>query len=505
MSLPALLSLICGFSSLSIEILWVRFYGFSQLTVAVAFGFVLMAYLVGIAVGAHVGSRVCRAASSDDALWRYSVGALALSAVSTLALPYAYGWVMHNGLETAASSAVLIASASAVLAFVFPIAHHLGADRESQRQGRRFAGVYVANVAGAAAGPLVTGYLLLEHLPLEQAFGVIALVQVIAALLLTVRLHTISHRRALIASGALVALGCAATLQAQPAHQFVNMLNEPGVPAKTVVENRHGVITIFAKKEGDDAVYGSNVYDGRTNLDLDLNTNSLERPLLMAALHPRPARVLVVGLSIGTWLALVNTFPGVEHVDVIEINPGYLSAAQAYPSQARALRDPRVRVIVDDARGWLRMNPEPRYDIVIMNTTFHWRANAAMLLSREFLGLVKHHMAPGAVMTFNTTGSDDAFYTATQVFGHAYRYMNFVYAADFDFRSRKTSPQTRTLYASLQLDGHPLFPPGSPAIDHFMARPFVNIEEVQRHVGRPLEVITDQNLLTEYKYGRNLF
>jgi len=189
---------------------------------------------------------------------------------------------------------------------------------------------------------------------------------------------------------------------------------------------------------------------------------------------------------------------------VIEINPGYLQAAQAYPSQARALRDPRVRVIVDDARRWLRMNPDPRYDMVIMNTTFHWRANASMLLSREFLTLIKHHMAPDAVMTFNTTGSDDAFYTATRVFSHAYRYINFVYAADFDFRNRKSSPRTRALYASLQLDGHPLFAPGSPAIDHFMALPFVTIEEAQRHAARPLETITDQNLLTEYKYGRRL-
>jgi spermidine synthase len=504
MSLPALLSLICGFSSLSIEILWVRFYSYSQITIAPAFGFVLMAYLLGIAVGAQVGSRICRTASGDDALWRCSVGALALSAVSTVALPHAYGWVMRNGLETLASSTVLIASASAVLAFVFPIAHHLGADRQPRQQGRRFAGVYVANVAGAAAGPLVTGYLLLERLPLEQAFGAIALLQVVAAVLLTLRLGTIRHRGALLAGSAVVVLSCAATIHAQPTHQFVNMLNQPGVPAKTVVENRHGVVTIFAQKEGDDAVFGTNVYDGRTNLDPDLNTNSLERPLLMAALQPRPARVLVVGLSIGTWLALVNAFPGVEHVDVIEINPGYLQAAQAYPHQARALRDPRVHVIVDDARRWLRMNPDPRYDMVIMNTTLHWRANAGMLLSQEFLNLIRHHMAPDAVMTFNTTGSDDAFYTATRVFRHAYRYVNFVYAADFDFRGRKTTPQTRALYASLQLDGQPLFAPASPAIDRFMAQPFVTIEEVQRHVNRPLEMITDQNLITEYKYGRHL-
>jgi len=66
----------------------------------------------------------------------------------------------------------------------------------------------------------------------------------------------------------------------------------------------------------------------------------------------------MVGLSIGSWLAVVNGFPGVEHIDVIEINPGYIEAAQAYPVQARAMRDARVNIIIDDARRWLRLNPE---------------------------------------------------------------------------------------------------------------------------------------------------
>src|SRR5262249_50749359 len=139
---------------------------------------------------------------------------------------------------------------------------------------------------------------------LEQAFGIIALVQLVTAALLTLKLKTIRDRRALIAASAVVALVCAVSLQLQPPHYFVQMLNQPGIVAKTVIENRHGVITVFPQKEGDDSVYGGNVYDGRTNVDPDKNTNGLQRPLLLAALQPRPTRVLMVGLSIGTWLAL---------------------------------------------------------------------------------------------------------------------------------------------------------------------------------------------------------
>ncbi|NLU11862.1 MAG: hypothetical protein GXX06_01460 [Gammaproteobacteria bacterium] len=280
--------------------------------------------------------------------------------------------------------------------------------------------------------------------------------------------------------------------------------------ANQVIENKHGIITIFPPtdlqkyEQGDDAVYGGNVYDGRTNLSLVNNTNGLDRPLLLAALQPQPKRVLIVGLSIGSWLALTNGFPGVEHIDVVEINAGYLEAAQAYPAQARALSDPRVNIMVDDARRWLRLHPEKAYDLVIMNTTWHWRANSSFLLSNEFLQLIKKHMASGAVMAFNATGSSDAFYTATQVFEHAYRYSNFVYAADFDFRERKDSTTAREIYTNINIEGVPLFNGDNELIEKYLGRKFIDIQLVQKLTERPLEVITDNNAITEFKYGLSL-
>ena len=77
MNYPALLSFACGFASLSLEILWVRLYSFAKLSTPAAFGFVLMAYLLGIALGAHAGARACRRADSDAQLWRaVAVGAV---------------------------------------------------------------------------------------------------------------------------------------------------------------------------------------------------------------------------------------------------------------------------------------------------------------------------------------------------------------------------------------------------------------------------------------------
>lgn len=79
--------------------------------------------------------------------------------------------------------------------------------------------------------------------------------------------------------------------------------------------------------------------------------------------------------------------------------------------------------------------------------------------------------------------------------------LNFVNAADFDFRARKDTAATRQLYQSLTLGGAPFFAANSPAIERFVPRPFVGIDSVQKSAGRPLEQITDYNMVTEFKYG----
>lgn len=507
---PALLSFSTGFASLSLEILWVRLYGFAMMSTPKAFGFVLMAYLVGIAIGARYGGKACRVENNDAILWRRSIMAIAVSACFTLLIPFVFVWAQGQWWRSPLFDLVLIGLVSGVLAYIFPIAHHLGSDRRLQKQGQRFATVYTSNVLGAALGPLITGYILLDLFTVQQTFVVVCALQVCMVGFFTWRkwdgaLNWLSPVAAISIAMLLVFPG----LRSPDPHALLQPINANLQIASHVIENKHGVITIFPPidgkhKPGDDAVHGGNVYDGRTNLSIEENTNGLHRVLLLSALQPKPKRVLMVGLSIGSWLAVVNGFPGVEHVDVIEINPGYLEAAKIYPAQWRAMHDPRVNLVIDDARRWLRLHPENKYDLVVMNTTYHWRANASFLLSAEFLSLVRFHMADGAVMAFNATGSNDAFFTAAQLFPFSYRYDNFVYAAEFDFRQRKDAPDSRVIWRQLTIDGKSVFRNDPNLIEKYLTRRFVSIDEPQRWSDRPFEVITDYNAITEFKYGTAL-
>lgn len=503
-----------GFCSLSLEIAWVRLYGYANQSTPQAFGFVLMVYLLGISAGAYWGKRICQK-NDRSATEKYSVVALCICAILAVLAPQAYMLSGQFALDDLAAPLGMFVTAAG-LSVLFPITHHLGTPQDSAgvraKKGRHFSKVYLLNVLGAALGPLVTGYILLEFFTLAQVFFLLAAVLLLTAVC-AAWLYRMKFGRAwgigiLIASVVPLAIGWQSVQDPNLFGREFSSFNSKKVHA--VLENRHGAITISKEDVTlpgmppfvDFSVYGGNVYDGKVNLDMERNTNGLQRPLALHVLQPRAKRALVVGLSIGTWLAVLEGFPGIEQIDVIEINPGYMQMAQAFPPQARALQDPRVKLHVDDARRWLQFNSQERYDVILMNNTWHWRANSGMLLSREMMQLTQQHLSPQGVLAFNATGSVDAFYTATQVFKQVRRYVNFIYAADWDCFSRANAPEAWEALRDVTIDGKPAFKADSLQIQKFARTPFVTIEQDLEKLERIPEVITDDNMLVEYRRGR---
>ena len=97
-------------------------------------------------------------------------------------------------------------------------------------------------------------------------------------------------------------------------------------------------------------------------------------------------------------------------------------------------RDPmlieKLKSFIDDGRRWLHRHPIDQFDVIVMNTTWHWRAHITNLLSTEFMQLARAHLLPGGLFYFNTTSSDDVKKTAVTVFPHAMRVYNFMAVSD---------------------------------------------------------------------------
>lgn len=494
-------SLACaiGFLSLSQEILWMRLVTFVHQGIPQSFAFVLGVFLFGVASGATLGKRICerRPLSTEIAVGGYLVA----GGVIDLLIPHIISSFAEDVSGIPLLMGGLIYITAALKAIAFPVAHHLGSDAIGSRVGRSVSVVYFLNIVGSTLGTLFAGYVLLEYVSVSSGFVLVGV--------LTLCMGGISLFRARqYPTWAVLVLG-AFILGWMDWHdgRFITATGNHGFgKIKHIFENRHGVIHVVDGGVKGDIVYGGNVYDGRTNIDLRINSNRIDRVYLLPALHPEPKKILVIGLSSGAWVRVLSSIPSLEQMDVVEINPGYLSLISKYPSLSPILSDERIKIHIDDGRRWLRRNSETKFDLIVMNTTFHWRANITNLLSKEFMSIAHSHLRPGGIIAFNSTGSPDSLVTAANVFPFAYRWFNFVYAAEHDFSI--ISPDSMNRLAALQLDGKGVFDLGLESdrkmLKNLLQQPFVSQEEVEQEAGRLLEVITDANMLTEFKYGKQM-
>jgi spermidine synthase len=498
------LSFCVGFLSLSQEILWVRLFGFTNESLPQAFAFVLSMYLFGIAIGAMIGRVLC---NRSQKLWHNCGYILLCASLFDLISPWFYAAMAHTSVEVIVGGLMMVIMA-ALKAIIFPVVHHLGVPSKNSHVGRSISFVYMSNILGATLGPFVTGIIMLSAMTTQDCFAVCAELTFVVSLFC----FRDDFEFDTLAMGSLFAVLILSFIVMQESKQMMAQVASPVGQIHRIIENRYGIVTIYDGGGSGDTVFGGNVYDGQTNLDPILNSNRINRLLVIAALTDHPQNVLIVGLSIGTWLKLVTSFPGIKNIDVIEINPGYLDAITDYPQQQCALVDPRVHLYIDDGRRWLRNHPDNKYDLIIQNTTYNWRAYSDNLLSREFLLLLKQHMNPGAVLAYNTTESPYVLLTAENVFSYAFAYENLVIAADFDWRNKLQAPAAINKLAELNFDGKLLFPAGSESvIAKYLHEPLIDhnvlIDHFSNHHPDTFlpEIITDDNLLTEYKYGRSLF
>ncbi len=497
---PLLLALSVGYISLSQEILWVRVFGFVNQGLPQAFAAVLALYLLGIALGANIGKFIC---GRFPSLYPIAGVILIAAGIFDIAAPIVYSYAADLSLALPLL-AILIILTALNKSIMFPIVHHLGTlDREGS-VGKNVSQVYFMNVMGSALGPLVTGFILLDYFSVHASLILMGLATILVGVLCLAQDKTNIRKMA----GASVAMLFVVTLTIQFVGRNYAVLPEKVIEATTcressqIVENKHGIIHICPSENGD-IIFGGNVYDGRMSNDPIIDSNGIARLLVVSAIHPRPAKVLVIGLSGAAWLSVLTKMPGVNQIEVVEINSGYLEIIEGYPEMLEALNDPRVHVNIDDGRRWLKNHPAANYDLVLMNTTFSWRSYSTNLLSEEFLLEVKSHLNDGGIVAYNGTGSLDAFYTASHVFSYAYSFSSFIYASESDFLNAEKNPRNRynvlqTVRALADETDSELV---SKLTDSLVETRFRTIGELIENAPRQPEIITDRNMITEYKYG----
>ena len=90
--------------------------------------------------------------------------------------------------------------------------------------------------------------------------------------------------------------------------------------------------------------------------------------------------------------------PDVRSIVICELEPLIPPASDEFfgKENNHVLRDPRTRVVYDDARHYILTTPD-KFDVITTDPIHPWVKGTSTLYSREYYELVKSHLNPGGV------------------------------------------------------------------------------------------------------------
>ncbi len=490
--------ILAGFSgviALAYEIIWYRIFAFSAASKAPTFAFVLGMYLNGIAFGAILAERISCSERTPAEQRRLTGCLIVIGNILAFALAPAASYVVHAA-QWPFVALLLLPFGALFLGAIFPLACQLSV-RPDENAGSRLGKLYFVNIIGSTLGSFVIGYLLMDFMSTAQ----VSLLLVCGGTLLGLALLTWRDAQQWKRAAALALVTAVVVGGLWPTFSRMYRRLLPGYEKagdfEYVIENRSGVVGVLANR----TVIGGGAYDGKFNTDPVQDTNGIFRAYALSAIHPRPRNVLMIGLASGSWAQVIANNPQVEHLTIVEINRGYLALIPRYDEVRSVLSNPKVTITIDDGRRWLRRNPNLRFDAIVMNTTWHWRASATNLQSLEFLKLLRHHLNPGGVGYYNTTESPEVQVTAARTFPYSLRIFTFMVVSDSPINLDKD--RWLATMRQYSIDGKPVLLAGNPPSEALLQKYSRWVGEA--HGNSPLQFIEySDTILRRYKDRRTV-
>jgi spermidine synthase len=494
-----------GFQALSLEIVWFRLLGVMAKSSAFTFGTLLTIYLSGLGLGAAAGSALLRRVRRPGVAFLVLQGCVGLYAgVSVLALvawlptspslsalwSYFAGYepfdaaaafsAFWSGNGDGASTAhflrlyvllpgVLVGPPTIAMGACFPLLQKI-ALVDAGHLGRRVAAVYLSNIAGSAAGSIVTGWIALSWLGTAGSLRLLAMLGGVflgLAVVAAFRLVRPLQRVALRPSAALLVVAAVAAIAiAMPDGRRLWAAVHGSAPSRLVTaEDATGLALV--KHEGGRAVVYVN---GIGQSWIPYGNIHTVLGALPAFVHPDPRTAAVIGLGSGDTVYALSGRQELARAVCIEIVRPQLATLQAwarrteYPPLGTLLSDARIEHVAGDGRAHI-MRSRHRFDIIEADALRPGSAYSGHLYSVGYFSLLRSRLAHrGIAVTWAPTPRiHDTF---TSVFPHVLSFGDIVlgsetpiHFAPHDVRARLRVPAVREHFQRAGVDLETLLAP----------------------------------------------
>lgn len=410
-----------GMCALGAEVIWTRLLSLMLGGTVYTFSIILAVFLVGLGIGSAAGSFLSR----GEVRPRIALGVCQMLLAAAMAwsacmiaewMPF---WPINPALSRSAWSTFqidLVRCVGAILPATilwgasFPLALAAVSAREHDA-ARLVAKVYAANTLGAIVGALGASLLLVVWIGTQHAQQVLMALCVVSGLLMLVRLESKRNATNFAKQGA---PDWAVAIMIALAAFFI--WSVPKVPWGLIAYGRYfitrvGETDLLYAGEGmnssvavTESVNGSRNFhvSGKIEASTVQQDMRLQRMLghIPGLLHPNPRSVLIVGCGAGVTAGSFVKYPGIEKIVICEIEPLIPQVVAQYfgAENYNVVKDPRVKIIFDDARHYVLTTPE-KFDIITSDPIHPYVKGAATLYTKEYFEMVRQHLNPGGLVT----------------------------------------------------------------------------------------------------------
>jgi spermidine synthase len=380
---------VAGGVALALEVIWFRLLILHAPGSDLSFAIMLSLVLLGIAIGGAAAPRLARLQCS----WVAIGGSLAVVAGYALA----GGGLGPEKSGLVAFAIPLMVPAAILSGALFTL---LGAQlRADSGNPQPAIGILTtANTFGAALGAALAGLVLLPRLGMEWSLFILAAGYVLLA--------------ALVAKPSRLALPLAVGVAGLFLFPFGRMDAHLAAAARPyaqrdgsrVVHVAQGPTTTFQLLQREH--FGA-AFEWRLLTD-SYSMTAIDRyairymqlfAWLPAALHPDPRRALLISYGAGSTARALLDDPQTRELTVVDVSPEILGASPVMHGAADPLKDPRVKVVVEDGRQFLRTH-RGSFDIITAEPPPPKIAGVVNLYTREYFMAVAARLAPGGLATY---------------------------------------------------------------------------------------------------------